>query len=372
MLRNRFTSFAQSELNKGTRDRDRTRVFPNDLWLKCGDFKVQGLPIPTIYGGCGSDSLSTALALEAFAYGCEDGGLVFAICAHMLACAVPISMHGSEKQKLDLLPRLSNGRIIASNAMTEPDSGSDAFAMKTCAIRDGDGFILTGRKTFISNGPIADLVLVYAITDKRKGFLGGLTAFLVGRNTPGLIQGQAFETMGLRSCQIGELRFDGVRVGREAVLGAVGSGGPIFAQSMEWERACLAAVHVGEMQRLLDQATAFAKVRTINGTPIGKLQAVSHKIADMKVRLEAARLLSYQSASQLGTGRGAGITTSITKLFVSEALVCSALDTVQVLGGYGFLTEHDVERVLRDAVGGTLYSGTSEVQRNLIAKWLGL
>lgn len=371
-LRDRIYRFAQAELNEAVRDRDKAQVLPHDLWVKCGDEALHGLPVPRQYGGAGLDAVSTAVALEAFGHGCEDGGLVFAVCAHMLACVVPIWLHGSEAQKRALLPSLSNGRMIAVNAMTEPGSGSDLSAIKTHAVADGDDFIIDGTKTFASNGPVADVALVYAATDQGKGFLGGTTAFLVNKDAPGFSRGHPFETMGLRTCPIGQLAFDGVRVGREAALGAIGSGGPIFVQSMEWERVCIAAAHVGEMERLLARATEFAKTRKASGRPIGKLQAVSHRIADMKVRLEAARLLTYHAAAQLDTGRSATLAASIAKVFVSEALVRSALDTIQVLGGHGFMTEYDVERGLRDAVGGMIYSGTSDVQRNIIAQWLGL
>lgn len=189
-LRDKIYSFAKSELNDGVRSRDREKVFPHDLWLKCGDMTLQGLPVPIDYGGLGLDALSTALALEALGHGCEDGGLVFAICAHMLASVVPICLHGSEAQKRQLLPSLSTGLLIAVNAMTEPGSGSDAFAMKTRAVSEGEDFIITGSKTFISNGPVADLAVVYAATDPRKGFLGGVTTFLVGKEAPASRRGK--------------------------------------------------------------------------------------------------------------------------------------------------------------------------------------
>lgn len=368
-----LTRFAQRELNPGARERDGRREFSRELWLKCGESRIHGLPVPLEHGGAGLDAVSTALALEAFGKACEDGGLAFSICAHMLACVVPIWRYGSEAQKRQLLPALASGRLIAVNAMTEPDGGSDPFAMKTRALVDAGGFVLSGTKTFASNGPVADLALVYASTDPTKGFLGGVTAFLVRSGPAGFTAGRPMETLGLRTCPMGEIVFDRVRVDEDAVLGPVGGGGAIFARSMEWERACLSALHVGEMERLLERAAAYARTRTIGGKPIGKLQAVAHKLADMKVRLEAARLLSRAAAAELDRGGScAGMSPSVAKLFASEALVASALDAIQVLGGYGFTVEADVERTLRDAVGSTLYSGTSEVQRNIIAHWMGL
>jgi L-prolyl-PCP dehydrogenase len=371
-LRDHIIRFAQKELSPGALERDEQHTFSKELWLKCGETGLQGLPVPEEYGGSGTDPLSTALAIEALGYGCEDGGLVFAICAHLLACVVPIWKHGSAAQKQRYLPELCTGRMIAVNAMTEPESGSDPFAMKTRAAPDGDGFIINGVKTFSSNGPVADLALVYAVTDPGKGYLGGITAFLVEAGTPGFAKGQVFKKIGLRTCPIGELVFDGVRVSSRAVVGSVGAGGPIFNQSMEWERACLVAGHLGAMERLLEKAVDYARTRKSSGLPIGRHQAVAHRIADMKVRLEAARLLTYRAASRLETSRTVGLDAAVAKLFASEALVETALDTVRVLGGYGAMSEYGAERALRDAIPGLLYSGTNDIQRNIIARWLGL
>lgn len=372
LLRENIVRFARDQLNENVRERDAAQQFPRDLWQKCGEMGLPGLPVPEAYGGSGLDPLSMAVVLEALGYGSRDGGLVFALCAHVLACVVPIWKHGTEEQKSHYLPRLSDGTWIAVNGMTEPGTGSDAFAMSTRAVADGDGFRLNGTKTFSSNGPIADLAVVYALTDPAKGYHGGVTAFLVETDTPGFVAGQKFEKLGLRTCPIGELVLDDVRVPETAVLGGVGGGGPIFAESMDWERACLGASHLGTMERLLEQAVEHARSRVQFGESIGKYQGVSHRVANMKVRLEASRLLVYRAASRLGRAHDASLDACIAKLFVSESLVQTALDTVQVFGGYGFMTDYEVERVLRDSVGSTLYSGTSEMQRNIIGRWLGL
>jgi len=371
-LRDHVVGFARRELNEGIERRDREGEFPREAWERCGAMGLPGLPVPEDYGGSGLDPLSVAISLEALGYGCRDGGLVFSLCAHLLACVVPVWRHGTEEQKRRWLPGLCDGSRIAVNGMTEPGTGSDAFGMKTRAVRDGDGFVLNGTKTFGSNAPIADVALVYASTDPAKAYHGGVTAFLIERGTPGFRAGQKFEKLGLRTSPIGELVLEDVRVGPDAVVGGVGGGGPVFAESMDWERACLGATHVGTMRRLLEDAVRYARTRTQFGQPIGKYQAVAHRIADMRVRLDASRLLCYHAASRLGRARDAGLDASISKLFVSESLVRSALDAVQVLGGYGFMVDYEVERVLRDSVGSTLYSGTSEMQRNIIARWLGL
>jgi alkylation response protein AidB-like acyl-CoA dehydrogenase len=372
LLREQIIRFATEELNEGLIERDHNQGFPQELWRKCGAIGIQGLPVPEAYGGSGVDALTCAVALEALGYGCRDGGLVFALCAHLLSCVVPVLKFGTEEQKRRYLPRLSDGTLVGVHAMTEPETGSDAFAMRTHAIPDSDGYRISGVKTFISNATVADLVIVFALTDATKGFHGGVTAFLVERGTAGFSASQKFEKMGLRTAPLGELIFDEVRVGAEAILGGVGGGAMVFTTAMDWERACLAASHIGTMDRLLEQSITYARTRRQFGQPIGKFQAVAHRIADMKVQLEAARLLVYRSAWRLANARSAALDASMTKLFVSESLVSAALATVQVHGGYGFMTEYEVERALRDAVGSTIYSGTSEIQRNIIARWLGL
>ncbi|MFN2421650.1 MAG: acyl-CoA dehydrogenase family protein [Gemmatimonadota bacterium] len=372
LLRDEIVRMARTELSPGARDRDREGRFSRELWVRCAEMGLQGLPVSVEYGGAGLDPVSAAIALEALGYGCEDGGLVFSLCAHLLACVVPVWLHGSEDQKRRWLPGLCDGSRIAVNAMTEPDSGSDAFAMQTRAELDGDGFRLRGSKTFSTNGPVADVALVYAVTDPEKGYHGGITAFIVETGASGFQRGQTFSKMGLRTSPIGEVVLDDVWVSAENVLGGVGAGATAFVQSMEWERTLIGACHVGLMQRLLERSIEYARHRTASGQPIGKFQSVSNRLVDTKVRLEASRLLVYRAASRLGRFRDVAIDASAAKLFVSEALVQTALDSVRTLGGYGFMVEYDAERALRDAVGGLLYSGTNDIQRNVIARWMGL
>jgi alkylation response protein AidB-like acyl-CoA dehydrogenase len=372
LLRDNIRKFAQQELNQGIIERDRNQSFSHDLWRKCAAIGIQGLPVPEEYGGSGVDSLSCAIALEALGYGCRDGGLVFSLCAHLLACVVPVWLHGNDAQKRRYLPGLTDGTLIGTHAITEPGSGSDSFSMRTRAERVDNGWLINGSKTFISNGPVGDLAIVFAMTDTKKGFHGGVTAFLVDKATPGFSAGHKSEKMGLRTSPVGELVFEDMHVLDDTVLGSVGGGSALFATAMDWERILLVASHVGAIERLLETSIAYARTRSQFGQAIGKFQAVSHKIADMKVQLEAARLLTYRSAWRLGNLRNASLDACITKLFVSESLVKAAFDTVQIHGGYGFMIEYEVERALRDAIGSTIYSGTSEIQRNNIARWLGL
>jgi hypothetical protein len=372
LLRDNIVRFAREVLNPGAAERDREQAFSRELWTRCGEIGIQGLPVPEQYGGSATDPLTCAMALEALGYGCRDGGLVFSLCAHLLSCVVPLWQHGNEEQKRRYLPGLCNGKLIGVHAITEPGSGSDAFALRTTAQPDGAGFRINGTKTFISNGPVADVVIVFALTDSKKGYHGGVTAFLVESGTPGFSAGRKFDKLGLRSSPIGELAFTDVHVPMDAVLGGIGGGSKVFGVSMDWERICLFASHVGAMERLLETSISYARTRSQFNQTIGKFQAVGHRIADMKVQLEAARLLTYRAAWRLAHARSASLDAAMAKLFVSESLVQSALATVQIHGGYGFMTEFEVERALRDAIGSTIYSGTSEMQRNIIARWLGL
>ena len=372
LLRESIVKFARGALNHEIVERDRAQVFPRELWRQCATVGLLGLPAPEEYGGVGADPLSCAIALEALGYGCRDGGLVFSICAHVLACVVPVWQHGNEAQKARYLGGLCDGTLIGAHAITEADSGSDSFAMRLRAERTGNGWRLNGSKTFISNGPVADVIVVFAVTDPDKGFHGGVTAFLIERGVAGFSSGQKFAKMGLRTSPVGELVFEDVLLPDDTVLGTVGGGASVFGTAMDWERSLLVAAHVGTIERLLETSIAYARTRSQFGQTIGKFQAVAHKIADMKVQLEAARLLVYRTASRLTVSRSISLDAAVTKLFVSETLVKTALDAVQVHGGYGFMEEYEVERALRDAIGSTLYSGTSEMQRNIIGRWLGL
>lgn len=372
LLHEQISRFAASELNRTEGEPGSEHDFPHDRWLKCGEMRLQGLPVPEELGGVGLDPVSTAIALEALGYGCRDGGLVFSVCAHLLACVVPVWKHGTPEQQERLLPDLCSGKKICVNGMTEPSTGSDAFAMKTRAVPKGSGFVLNGSKTFSSNGPVADIGLVYATTDPDKGYHGGVTAFLIDKETPGFSSGQKFQKMGLHSCPIGELVMEDVYLPAEAVLGQVGGGAAIFTESMDWERACLIAAHVGTIQWLMEQAIEYARTRKQGGQTISKFQAVSHRVVDVKMRLEASRLLTYKAAAGLVRPKTASMNASLAKLFVSESLLTSAIDTLRVFGGYGLMTEYGIESVIRDGAAGIIYSGTSDIQRNIVARWLGL
>jgi hypothetical protein len=266
---------------------------------------------------------------------------------------------------------MAEGKLIGGHAMTEPDAGSDAYSLRTRAVADGDDYILNGAKTFISNAPIADVLLVFATTNPKRGW-AGVTGFIVPTDTPGVSISAPIEKLGLKTSPTGEVVLQDCRVPASSILGKVGGGTAIFNAEMEWERSCLFAAHLGAMERQLQTCVRYARDRKQFGQSIGKFQGVSHKIADMKVRIELAELILHKVAWLKTQGKRTHMESAISKLFVSEAYVQSSLDAIQVHGGYGFMSEFEVDRDLRDAIGGKLYSGTSEIQRNIIASLLGL
>lgn len=371
-LKRTIIKFAREHLNDDMIARDREQTFSRERWRACGSLGLPGLPVPESLGGEGLDPLTTAIALDAFGYGCTDNGLVFSIAAHLLSCVVPLWKFGSPAQQAAYLPGLCDGRLIGVHAMTEPGSGSDSFSLRTKAVKDGDGWRINGTKTFISNGPEADVIIVFALSDAAKGYHGGVTAFLLERGTPGFSASRKIEKMGLRTSPFSELAFDEVWVPDSAIVGQVGGGSAIFTHAMDWERVCLFAAHVGQMERILERGVLYARTRQQFGKSISKFQAVSHKLADFKVQLECARLLTYRAATKLDKTRGVGLDAAMVKLFVSESLVKGAMDVLQIFAGYGYATEYEIEREVRDAIGSRIYSGTSEIQRNIVAAWLGL
>ena len=370
-LRRSIVEFAQRELGDGILADDRAGTLSRAKWRKCAEMGIHGLAVPEAYGGTGHDVLTTVLALEALGYGCPDAGLLFAIGAQMWAVQAPILRFGSEAQRQHYLPKLLSGEIIGAHAITEPGSGSDTFAMTATAEKRGDEYVLNGSKTFATNAPVADLFLVFATTSPKRGFMG-VTAFLIDKGTPGLTTGKAIDKMGIRTSPMGEVFLSDCVVPASARLGREGNGGTIFTHSMGWERTCILAGAVGAMERQLETCIAYAAQREQFGKPIGKYQSVSNKIVQMKVRFETSRLLLYRAAWLRANGQDATAEVAMAKLCISEAHVASSLDAIQIHGGYGYATETGIERDLRDALGSRIYSGTSEIQHEIIARAIGL
>jgi alkylation response protein AidB-like acyl-CoA dehydrogenase len=371
LYRDEVVRFARAELAHDVISGDSEGTFFRDAWQKCADFGIQGLPVPEEYGGSDADALTIVAALEALGYGCADNGLIFSLNAQMWACELPIVRFGTEEQKRLYLPGLSDGSLIAAHGMTEPDSGSDAFSLRTTAEKRGDRYILNGSKTFVTNGPIADVFVIFATTDPGRGIMG-LCAFLVPRDAPGLSVGRPLHKMGLRTSPMGEVFLQECEVSESLLLGEPGSGVTVFNAAMQWERGCILACTVGTMERQLERCLSYARERKQFGRSIGSFQAVSHKIVDMKLRLEVARMMLYRFGWLVGGGRSTPLDSALTKLVLSECFVESSLDALQVHGGYGYMTEYELEREVRDAIGSRIYSGTSDMQRNIAAAHLGV
>ncbi|MCI3271292.1 acyl-CoA dehydrogenase family protein [Streptomyces cylindrosporus] len=340
-------------------------------WLLLGEIGLLGACLPEEYGGQGLGALDTARVVEAVGRGCADTGLVFGAAAHTFACAVPIAAFGTPETKRRLLPELAAGRLIAGNAMTEPEAGSDSSRLGMIATAVDGGYLLNGTKSFVSNGPAADVYVTYGTVNPKAGFLG-VTGFVVDRGAEGVVVGAPYEKMGMHSCPAGAVTFEDCFVPEAQVLGGVGAGAAIFQHSMGWERACLFALYLGLLDRLLEQCVAHARQRRQFGRRIGEFQSVSNRIADIKVRLEGARLLLYRACWSMDQGEPSVLEIALSKLAVSEGVLASAADAVRIFGGRGYLREDGIEAALRDAVPSTIFSGTSDIQRQLIVKEIGL
>jgi len=370
-IRREAAEFARDTLNEDFSAREHAGGFSRAGWQACAEFGVQGLPFPGDYGGSEADVATTMLAMEGLGYGCEDAGLLFGINAQMWSVQMPISIFGTEAQKRRYLPALCEGRMIGAHGMSEPDSGSDAFSMRSAARREGDHWVLNGTKTFVTNAPVAEVFVVFANTDPGGGVLG-ISAFLVERGTPGFSIGREIGKLGLKTSPMAELALQDCRLPADSLLGEEGHGAAIFNSSMEWERGCILAINLGIMQRQLEGSIRYAEARKQYGRSIIEFQAIERKIADMATRIEAGRQLLYRMAWAKQSGLDAVMYAAAAKLYLSEAAIQSSLAAVQIHGGYGFTTDFTPERDLRNAIGGTLYSGTTEIQKNIIAQRLGL
>ena len=364
-------AFARASLTGDMIERDREAHFDRAAWKACAEFGVLGMPVPAEHGGMGLGLGDLLAVMEGLGEGTRDQGLLFSLNAHLWTNTIPILQYGNDAQKRAYLPKLCDGSLIGANAASEPGSGSDIFSMRTRATRDGDHYVLNGTKTFVSNAPVADLFVAYATVNPALG-VTGITAFIVERDTPGLIVSRKLDKMGLRTSPMAEVIFDNCRVPVAQRLGREGRAVPIFECSMEWERGCILANCLGVMRRQLRDCIEHARTRKQFGKAIGKFQSVANRLVDMRVRLDTCRPLVYRIGAMKDGGLDATTEAAIAKLHVSDCFVKSCLDAVQVFGGYGYMTEMQVERDLRDSIGSTLYSGTSEIQRNIIARGLGL
>jgi alkylation response protein AidB-like acyl-CoA dehydrogenase len=369
-LRERTIEFAQTHLGHDLLERDRTGSFRREDWVQCGAEGILGAHVPTAYGGRGLSAVETVLRLEAVGYGCRDNGLSLAIGGQIWNVLEPLVASGTEEQKKRFLPRLCSGEAIAANGVTEEDSGSDAFSLKTIARKVDGGYVLDGRKTYVGMAPLADVALVLANSAPAAG-RWGVSAFFVERGAAGFTQSAPRPKSGTRTNPLGDLIFDNCFVPEANRLGGEGAGVSLFSRAVNWERAFILAGHVGAMHALFERSVKYAKERQQFGQAIGKFQSVSNRIANMRLRLETSRLLMYQAAEMKDRGLDATLECSMAKLHIAETLLESATDAVRIHGAHGYLEEFEVEREVRDMLGGVIYGGTSDIQRNIIAGLVG-
>ena len=363
--------FGREVVSPGAGERDREARFDRDVWDRCGEMGLCGLPISPEYGGQGADAVTTGIALEALAYGGHDAGLLLSLGAHLTIGSLPIDLHGTPEQKAKYLPKLTTGEWIGAFGVTEPDAGSDTASIKTKAVRDGDDWVINGTKTFITNGPICDVFTVVARTNPDAGPGQGMTAFILDIGTPGLTVGKHLDKMGNRSSPTSEMIMEDVRVPDSQRLGDEGSAlWKVAFECFDWERTVMIASGIGGMQASLERCVQYAKEREAFGKPIGKHQAVAHKLAEMKIRLETSRLTLRNAAWLKDQGKPHMVEASIAKAYVAECAIKNAEEAIQIFGGWGYIKEFPVERGWRDAKLSSIGGGTTEIQKMIISRVL--
>jgi len=368
LLRDTVRDLADEKIAPRAAEIDRTAEFPWDIKDLLAGQDILGLPYPTEYGGLGADLLTCCLAIEALSAACATTGLILAV--HELA-SLPIVLAGTDAQKARWLPDLAAGRSLIAFALTEAGAGSDAGSIATRAVRDGDGYVLNGSKRFITHGSIADLVVVFAVTDPAGKRNRNLSCLVVERGTAGFSVGRLEHKMGIRGSPTAELTFDDVRVPAANLVGGEGEGFALAMRTFERSRPGIAAQAVGIAQGALDVAAKYATERVQFGRPIGEFQLVQGLLADMDAATEAARSLLYTACAAIEAGDGdPGRWAAVCKLVAGDAAMRVTTDAVQVLGGYGYLDEFPVERMMRDAKITQLYEGTQQIQRLVVARSL--
>ncbi len=367
MVREAVRAFAEKEVKPVASRMDREGTYPAELIKKLSAMGFMGTFVPPEFDGSGMDFLSYIIAMEEISKAWASLGAVMTV-NNSLVCD-PILRHGTEVQKRKYLPRLARGEILGCYALTEPSAGSDAGSIQTQARKDSASYLLNGTKFFITNGYHADLAIVYAVTDPGRGKTG-ISAFLIEKGTPGFSVGKVEDKLGLRSSDTAELIFQDCRVPSETLLGKEGDGYKIAMETLDGGRIGIAAQALGIAQACLEEALAYAKQRRQFGQPIADFQAIQWMLADMATEIDAARLLTYRAAWLRQQGRKVTRAAAMAKLYASEAANRAAYKALQIFGGYGYIKDFPVERLYRDARVTTLYEGTSEIQRLIIARHL--
>ena len=356
--------FATKEVAPQAASIDKEHRFPHELIAKMGQLGLMGISVPEAWGGAGMDAVSYVLALEEICKACASTGVIMSV-NNSLVCD-PLVKYGTDAQKRQWLVPLAAGMKLGCYALSEPEAGSDAAAQKTNAHLDGDTWVLSGTKNFITNAPKADLILVFATTDAAKKH-HGISAFLVPTNTKGVVVGPPDDKMGIRGAHSSQVFFDDCRLPASAMLGSPGDGFKIAMSTLDGGRIGIAAQAVGIAQAAFEAAVKYATERKTFGKPIAEHQAIQFKLADMSTEIDAARMLLWRAAVAKDEGGKFSKEAAMAKVFAAEVANRVAKEAVQVFGGYGYLADFPVERHFRDAKITEIYEGTSEIQRLVIA-----
>jgi len=364
MIQKMVREFAEKEVGPIAAELDKKAEYPHKTLEKMSKLGLLGIIIPTEYGGAGLDTVSYTIIIEELSKKCASTGVITSV--HNSLVSWPIMKYGTEEQKKKYLPILAKGEKIGAFAGTEPNAGSDLGAMQTKAVLKGDKYIINGDKTFITSGPQAGILIVFAVTNKDLG-PKGVSAFIVENTMKGYKVGDTFEKLGINANHVSELVFEDMEVPKENLLGKEGEGFKIALSALDGGRIGISAQSVGIAQACLEESIEYSKQRQQFGRPIAKFQAIQWMIADIATRVEAARFLVYNAAYKKDLGERISKEAAMAKLFASETAVDAAIKAVQIHGGYGYTKEYTVERLFRDAKITEIYEGTSEVQKIVIA-----
>ncbi len=367
LLRHAVREFAEAEIRPHVREWDEAQHFPDSLIPKLAALGLTGIQFPPEYGGAGMSAIDYCICIEELAR--VDPSVSLSVAAHNGLCTAHLFMFGSETQKHRYVEPLARGEWIGAWGLTEPTAGSDAAGTRTTAVRDGDHWVISGSKTFITHGRVGHVMVVMAVTDRARG-AKGISAFVVERGTPGMSTGRKEDKLGMRASDTSEVVFDRCRVPLDALIGEEGQGYINALQVLDAGRIGIAALAVGLAQGAFEAARDYAMERRQFGQPIAAFQAIQWKLADNATRIEAARLLTYRAAHLKDQGRRTSLESSMAKLYASEIAVRAAEDAVQIHGGYGFVKDYPAEKYFRDVKLTTIGEGTSEIQRLVIARQL--
>jgi butyryl-CoA dehydrogenase len=368
MYRDMIYKYAKNEMVHLCEEADRKAEFSHELWEKLKIMGLLGLPFPEEYGGQGADTITCTLAGDALAHAGVDQGHLLAMGAHTYLCGDTIFRNGTEEQKKKYIPKIASGEWIGCMGLTEPGAGSDAASLQTLAVKKGKRWLLNGTKTFITNAPVADIAVIYATVDRAKKHKG-ITAFIVEKNFKGYSTGNPFHKMGVRASTTSEIFLEDCEVPEGNLLGEVGKGFLMALQTVEWDRSALLGPYVGGLFFAMEEAARYANERVQFGRTIRSFQAIRHKIADMKIIAEACKLAVYRVAALKDQGLPLNqLQASIAKAFLGDWGMKAASEAVQVFGGYGYMHEYPVERMLRDQKLAQIGGGTSEIQRLVISR----